>query len=140
MKAMVLNSTDEVAPADIRRPAAESGATLVRVSHSGICGTDLKIFHGAIPVRHPLVMGHEMIGDAVEGKSIGPRIIVDPVYFCGSCYLCRHDQAHLCTNGGLFGRDRDGGFAEYFAAPPGSVYELPDDIGGEAPLLQVLTT
>ncbi len=140
MKAMVLKAADKVSPEDIRRPKAEDGGTLVRVSHSGICGTDLKIFHGALPVRHPLVMGHEMVGEAVEGKSTGPRVIVDPVYFCGRCYLCRHGQMHLCTNGGAIGRDRDGGFAEYLAAPPGSVYELPDDIGGEAPLLQVLTT
>ena len=140
MKAMVLKSVDVVEPADIRRPATDDGETLIRVSHSGICGTDLKIFHGAIQVNHPLVMGHEMIGDAVEGKSTGPRVIVDPVYFCGRCYLCNHGQMHLCTNGGLFGRDCDGGFAEYFAAPPGSVYELPDDIAGEAPLIQVLTT
>jgi L-iditol 2-dehydrogenase len=140
MKAMVLQAADEVAPKDIRRPEAESGGTLVRVTHSGICGTDVKIFHNDIKVRHPLVMGHEMIGDAMEGKSTGPRVIVDPVYYCGRCYLCSHGQMHLCTNGGLFGRDRDGGFAEYFAAPPGSVYELPDDIAGEAPLIQVLTT
>ena len=117
-----------------------AGGTLVRVRHSGICGTDVKIFHNAIPVRHPLVMGHEMIGDAVEGKSTGPRVIVDPVNFCGRCYLCNHGQMHLCTNGGLYGRYRDGGFAEYFAALTGSVYELPDDIAGEAPLIQVLTT
>ncbi len=51
MKAMVLKAADEVAPKDVRRPEAEAGGTLVRVSHSGICGTDLKIFHGAIPVR-----------------------------------------------------------------------------------------
>jgi len=140
MKAMVLKASDEVAPEDIRRPKPEDGGTLVRVSHSGVCGTDSKIFHGAIPVRHPLVMGHEMVGEAVEGSSTGPRVIVDPVYFCGDCYLCRHGQMHLCTNGGLVGRDRDGGFAEYVVAPPGKVYELPDDIGGEAPLLQVLTT
>ncbi len=140
MKAMVLRAADEVAPQDVRRPAAEPGGMLVRVSHSGICGTDVKIFHGAIPVHHPLVMGHEMVGEAVEGKSAGPRVIVDPAYFCGDCHLCRHGQMHLCTNGGLIGRDRDGGFAEYLAAPPGSVHELPDDIGGEAPLLQVLTT
>ncbi len=140
MKAMVLKASDEVAPEDIRRPKAEDGGTLVRVSHSGVCGTDSKIFHGAIAVRHPLVMGHEMVGEAVEGSSTGPRVIVDPVYFCGDCYLCRHGQMHLCTNGGLVGRDRDGGFAEYVVAPPGKVYELPDDIGGEAPLLQVLTT
>lgn len=140
MKAMVLEAADVVAPKDIRRPEIEAGGTLVRVSHSGICGTDVKIFHNAIQVRHPLVMGHEMIGDAIEGKSTGPRVIVDPVYYCGTCYLCSHGQMHLCTNGGLFGRDRDGGFAEYFAAPPGSVYELPDDIAGDAPLIQVLTT
>ena len=73
MKAMVLKATDEVAPEDIRRPESEDGGTLVRVGHSGVCGTDSKIFHGAIPVRHPLVMGHEMVArrsrEAAPGRA-----------------------------------------------------------------------
>ena len=55
---------------------------LVRVPTSGICGTDLKIFTGAIPVSYPRIMGHEMVGEIVDGHEAaglkqGDRVIVD---------------------------------------------------------------
>ena len=146
MRAMVLTAPGELDPANVERPSADTGEAVIRVSHSGICGTDLKIYDGAIPVRHPLIMGHEMIGEVVEGADgagleVGSRVIVDPVLFCGDCFHCGIGQTNLCPNGGLIGRDRDGGFAEYVAAPPGNVFALPDGIGDrEAPLIQVLTT
>jgi 2-desacetyl-2-hydroxyethyl bacteriochlorophyllide A dehydrogenase len=146
MKAMVLTAPGEVTSRDVERPASRAEQALVRVTHSGICGTDLKIFQGDIAVSHPLIMGHEMIGELAEGQNgagvaPGSRVIVDPVVFCGSCFHCRAGQTNLCPTGLLLGRDRDGGFADYIAAPPGNVFALPDEIGDrEAPLIQVLTT
>ena len=146
MKAMVLEADGRVAAREVGRPVAAAGETLVRVTHSGICGTDLKIYRGAIAVRHPLIMGHEMIGEIVDGEGCdgagpGARAIVDPVLFCGTCYHCRAGQTNICPTGTLLGRDRDGGFAEYVVAPAANVFPLPDEIGdAEAPLIQVLTT
>ena len=68
MKAMVLKAPRELALEDVARPAAGAGEVLVRVTHSGICGTDLKIYSGAIPVQYPRIMGHEMIGEVVESR------------------------------------------------------------------------
>jgi 2-desacetyl-2-hydroxyethyl bacteriochlorophyllide A dehydrogenase len=116
------------------------------VTHSGICGTDFKIYSGAIPVHYPRIMGHEMIGEVVEGGDArgfqaGDRVIVDPELYCGSCFHCRIGQTHLCPKGMLLGRDANGGFAEYVAAPLSHVFPLPDSIDSRtAPLIQVLTT
>lgn len=146
MKAMVLKEPGALAREDVAPPSAATGDTLVHVTHTGICGTDLKIYQGYIPVEYPRVMGHEAIGEIVErarpgNAGRGPRVIVDPAYFCGNCFHCRAGQTHLCPNGGLIGRDRDGGFAEYVAVPPANVHPLPDEIDDdEAPLIQVLTT
>ncbi len=146
MKAMVLTAANEVALEDVAAPSADGGEVLVRVANSGICGTDLKIYQGSIEVRHPLIMGHETVGEVVAGRGregVGPgaRVIIDPAYFCGACYQCQAGQQNICPNGGLIGRDRDGGFAELAAAPAANVYPLPDEIDdGEAPLIQVLTT
>jgi L-iditol 2-dehydrogenase len=145
MKAMVLDAPNEVTLQNIDKPAIE-GDTLVRVSHSGICGTDLSIYKGGIPVQYPRVMGHEMVGEIVdtgdgEVNPKGTRVIADPVYYCGRCYQCRDGQQQLCTNGGLIGRDRNGGFAEYLSIPSVNVFPLPDEVSNaEAPLIQVLTT
>ena len=146
MKAMVLNGPDAVVLEDHADPVADGGESVVKVTHTGICGTDLKIYQGGIPVHYPLVMGHETVGEVVKAPTgadakVGARVIVDPVYFCGRCYQCRAGQTHLCPNGGILGRDRDGGFAELVSVPADNLYHLPDGVDEqEAPLIQVLTT
>jgi 2-desacetyl-2-hydroxyethyl bacteriochlorophyllide A dehydrogenase len=145
MKAMVLRAPHDVALEAVAEPKPGADQVLVRVSHSGICGTDLKIYHGAIPVQYPRIMGHEMVGVVVEGGDErirnGQRVIVDPCLFCGVCYACRAGRTSLCPNGGLVGRDSNGGFAEYLIAPRSHVFALPDAIDNRtAPLIQVLTT
>src|SRR3984893_15586739 len=146
MKAMVLRAQRDLAADNVAIPKLGAGQVLVRVTHSGVCGTDLKIFNGAIPVRYPLIMGHEATGEVVdaggnEGIRAGDRVIMDPELFCGVCFHCRVGQTHLCPSGQLLGRDANGGFAEYVAVPASHVFPLPDSIDGRvAPLIQVLTT
>ena len=120
---------------------------LVGITHSGICGTDYKIFNGSIPVRYPRIMGHEMVGEVVDGGGTGrfragDRVIIDPELYCGACFHCRIGQTHLCPNGMLLGRDANGGFAEYpRRRPRATSSRLPDVIGRRtAPIIQVLTT
>jgi 2-desacetyl-2-hydroxyethyl bacteriochlorophyllide A dehydrogenase len=134
---MVLRAPCELALDDVALPGVPAGHVLVRVTHSGLCGTDLKIYKGAIPARYPLIMGHEMVGEAAGGE----RVIIDPVLSCGTCFHCRVGQTNLCPAGGLIGRETDGGFAEYAAVPEGQVFRLPDSIDSAcAPLIQVATT
>jgi 2-desacetyl-2-hydroxyethyl bacteriochlorophyllide A dehydrogenase len=137
MKAMVLRGPNDLALSDVARPEVPSGHALVRITHSGLCGTDLKIYKGAIPAEYPLIMGHEMVGELAEGA----RVIIDPVLYCGSCFHCRIGQTNLCAAGGLIGRETNGGFAEYVAVPAAQVFRLPDSIDLRiAPLIQVATT
>ena len=145
MKAMVLRGPRDLGLAEVERPVLGHNQVLVRVTHSGVCGTDLHIYEGAIPVRHPLIMGHEMIGEVVDGGDAtlhaGDRVIVDPALYCGMCLNCRAGQTNLCPNGSLVGRDSDGGFADFLVAPRSHVYHLPDSIDNEvAPLIQPVTT
>src|SRR5688572_19056564 len=145
MKAMVLTAPGELVQDEIAPPAAGAGQVLVRVTHSGICGTDYKIFNGSIPVRYPRVMGHEMVGEVADPGNTtlrtGDRVIVDPELYCGACFHCRIGKTHLCPNGSLLGRDANGGFAEYLSAPASQVFRLPADLDiRTAPLIQVLTT
>ena len=143
---MVLRGPRELAIDELAKPRLGEHDAVVRITHSGICGTDYKIYSGAIPVRYPRVMGHEMVGEVVEagsgaGFSPGDRVIVDPELYCGACFHCRIGQTHLCPNGMLIGRDTNGGFAEFVGVPRTQVYRLPDSIDVRtAPLVQVLTT
>ncbi len=143
---MLLGAPNKVGLEEVENPNADDGNSVVRITHSGVCGTDLKIFSGGIPANYPLIMGHEMIGEVTQAgdsasPKVGSRVIVDPVLYCGECFHCNIGQTQLCPNGGLIGRDQDGGFAEYVAVPPKNVFAMPDKITNqEAPLIQVLTT
>jgi 2-desacetyl-2-hydroxyethyl bacteriochlorophyllide A dehydrogenase len=145
MKAMVLTAPNELVLEEVAKPQADARQVLVRVTHSGICGTDYKIYNGSIPVRYPRIMGHEMAGEVVDagGSSLRPgdRVIVDPELYCGACFHCRIGQTHLCPKGSLLGRDVNGGFAEFLSAPASQVFPLPDSVDRrQAPMIQVLTT
>lgn len=119
---------------------------LIRIHQVGICGTDVKILHGRIPTETPRTMGHEMIGEVIEpardGRlAEGTRVLVDPALTCGSCDMCFAGRPNICLTGGLLGRDADGVFAEYIAAPESRLLVVPDHISRPAAgVLQVLGT
>ena len=146
MKAVVLRKPYDLAVAEVARPEPKRDEVLVRVTHSGICGTDLKIFTGAMPAAYPVIMGHEMTGEVLDGADDsrirrGDRVLVDPVLFCGTCFDCRAGRTNLCPNGAVIGREVNGGFAGFVVAPRTHVYPLPASIDSRtAPLIQVLTT
>jgi 2-desacetyl-2-hydroxyethyl bacteriochlorophyllide A dehydrogenase len=145
MKAMMLKASHELQLEEVKRPVPVGDDALIRVSHSGICGTDLGIYKGGIPARHPVIMGHEMCGELVEGGDgrlrPGSRVMVDPCLFCAKCFCCHAGDTSLCPHGGLIGRDVNGGFAEYLTVPAKAIFHLPDSIDSrQAPLIQVATT
>lgn len=146
MRAMVLRSPSDLVLEEVERPRTGPAQVEIRVTHTGVCGTDLKIFNGAIPVRYPRIMGHEIVGEVIDsGQNTNvrrlDRVVVDPMVFCGTCFHCRIGQTNLCPNGVVLGRDADGGFAQYIVAPAANVFPLVPPISSQiAPLIQVLTT
>jgi 2-desacetyl-2-hydroxyethyl bacteriochlorophyllide A dehydrogenase len=152
MKAMVLRAPSDLVLDEVARPQPAPGQVLVRITHSGVCGTDYKIFNGSIKVPYPLIPGHEMAGEVVSvGADLqvrpdfrvveGDRVIIDPETYCGHCFYCQKGLTNLCPNGTLIGRDVDGGFAEYLMVPSSQVFKLPASIDDRtAPMIQVLTT
>jgi L-iditol 2-dehydrogenase len=148
MKAMVLRAPSDLVLDEVARPQPAAGQVLVRITHSGVCGTDYKIFNGSIKVPYPLIPGHEMAGevagvgaDLKVGPSVGERVIIDPETFDGTCFYCSKGLTNLCPNGTLIGRDVNGGFAEFLEVPATQVHRLPDSIDDRtAPMIQVLTT
>ncbi len=144
MRAMVLRGPRDLRLDEVVDPKPGPGQVLIRLQRSGICGTDLKIYGGAILARYPLIMGHEMSGEVVEGGDgeirNGQRVVIDPALFCGTCFNCRAGQTNLCPNGVLLGRDANGSFADYLTVPRSHVFPLPDSVDRlAAPLIQVVT-
>jgi L-iditol 2-dehydrogenase len=141
----VLTEPGRIEVRETDTPVPGPGESLIRVRAVGVCGTDLSIYRGKIPVDLPRVLGHEVVGDVVEpgesGPRAGARVVVDPSVACGRCARCREGRANICPNGALLGRDQDGGLREVVAVPSANLYEVPAGLDDElGPLIQVLTT
>ncbi len=145
MRAVRVSSPSAIELADVPEPAA-GNAVLVRSGQVGICGTDVKILAGKIPVEYPRIMGHEMVGEVVAAPKgspypVGTRVLVDPGVACGWCHLCRAGRFNICINGGLLGRDVDGVFTEFVTVPINRLVPVPPEISDKASgVLQVLGT
>ncbi len=128
MKRAVLYAPGQLVVEDAAVPDVGPGMVGIAVSHCGICGSDVHIYHGRIPARIPQVMGHELsgriaqIGPGVTGLAIGDRVVVDPSVQCGSCSFCRQASPNLCPEIHW----PVGGFAEYTVASADKVYVIPD--------------
>jgi Zn-dependent alcohol dehydrogenase len=137
---------------DLREPGP--GQVRVRVSHCGVCHSDLSIADGVFPSPVPIVLGHEAagvvdaIGPNVRTLSPGDRVVLTACPPCGACYWCVRGEASICveamgisTNAfadGTTGLSRAGevvyrgvnlaGFAEYTVTSETGAVRIPDDI------------
>jgi 2-desacetyl-2-hydroxyethyl bacteriochlorophyllide A dehydrogenase len=140
----VLEGPEHIELRQVAAPVPASGQTSVAVRTVGICGTDLSIFHGTIPVDYPRILGHEIVGrvsGGADGLPTGTRVLIDPTIACGSCQPCRAGRSNLCTAGWLLGRDRDGGLGEELVVPSSNLYVVPEGVSDHAaPSIQMLST
>ena len=108
---------------------------LVRVSHCGVCHSDLHLQDGyfdlgggqKLDVRSnrplPFTLGHEIagsveaVGPEAAGAVKGRRYAVYPWIGCGTCGLCARGDEHLCNAPRALGITVDGGFATHVLVP-----------------------
>jgi Zn-dependent alcohol dehydrogenase len=136
---------------DIEEP--RTGEVLVRVSHCGLCHSDLSLSNGQFPVLEPTVLGHEAagvvesVGDGVTSVAPGDRVVLCPIPACNQCYWCVRGEYGCCVNvatilTGTFNDGRTplsrggkrilrgvgvGGFAEFVITPASGAVKVPDD-------------
>jgi 2-desacetyl-2-hydroxyethyl bacteriochlorophyllide A dehydrogenase len=141
---------------DLPRLAPEPGHVLVRVTKCGVCGSDVRYFHGENPwakqtlgkeIPNPpnIILGHEFVGyveevaDEADDDLLGKRVAVNTFITCGRCAFCRNGQENLCPRTKHLGHAQGwgemdfypGGMAEFCPAPTSQVYELPDSVSDE---------
>jgi len=126
-------------------PRAPNNWCLVKTKAVGICGTDKAFYIGTYPLfKKPLIPGHEVVGEVVEGPEdlVGRRVIPEINFSCSRCYYCRLGLYTHCPYKKTLGIDFDGGMAEYFVAPVEALHlaeDLDPIIGVEVePLAAVL--
>src|SRR5436309_3917129 len=96
MRAALLEASDKplsvVDDMDIDEPRA--GEVLVRVTHCGVCHSDLSLQNGTFGVTQPTVLGHEAagvveeVGPGVTAVVAGDKVVLTPVPSCNECYWC----------------------------------------------------
>lgn len=134
-------------------PDIPPGGGLVAVEMGGVCGTDVKYYHGKLQLPLPVILGHEILGRVTklgrEAASIhrlkeGDRVILKGALGCGRCADCRRGAARFCKNRTNYGGRTSsanpphlfGGFADYiYLAPDALATKISDDLPPEAAVL-----
>ena len=135
----------------------------VRTRLSGICGSDLATItakgssYFSPFTSTPFILGHEIVGeiaevgDAVEGFSIGARVVIEPALSCTvrgispPCYQCQNAHFANCENitkGDIsegvqtgYCRDTSGGWSRYVVAHQSQLHLVPDSVSDEIAVL-----
>lgn len=132
----------------------EPGAVLVRTEMAGICGTDVHLWKGELPITLPVILGHETVGHITrlgEGVEkdwsgqplrVGDRVTWNPGLTCGTCYYCAEKKIPTrCLNRRAYGISQScqssphflGGYAEFhYLKPRSTIFKLPDDLPTES--------
>lgn len=118
---------------------------LVRVTHCGVCHSDLDFIDNTFgDSQFPVVPGHEIvglvesIGEDVKHFQPGERVGVSwQLDSCGHCHWCAHNDETLCADFKAIGINRFGGFASHVTANEKFVHHIPEEIDSAhaAPLL-----
>lgn len=107
MRAAVLEETGKplVIHDDVETEEPHFGEVAVRVTHCGVCHSDLSLVDGVFPALTPLVLGHEAagvveaLGPGVSNLVVGDHVVLTPCPPCGHCPWCIRGQWSLCANG-----------------------------------------
>jgi threonine dehydrogenase-like Zn-dependent dehydrogenase len=148
MHAVTFQALGEVAVEQVADPAlSATDDALVRVDASGICGSDLHIYHGRVPVAKGFTIGHEFVGtvldvgDAVQRVAVGDRVLGTFHTACATCAPCIRGDYHRCADGRTFGHgahlgDLQGAQAEQLLVPRANLTlrRVPDGMSDDVAL------
>jgi D-arabinose 1-dehydrogenase-like Zn-dependent alcohol dehydrogenase len=118
-------------------PEPKGTEVLVRVERSGVCHSDLHIWHGYFDLGGgkrfemtqrmslPFTLGHEIVGEVVavgpdaDRAMLGQKGIVHPWIGCGTCHACEAGEEVRCGKPRTVGVRRDGGYSDHVLVPHG---------------------
>jgi len=139
MKAVTWQGRRDVRVEEVPDPAIEESTdAIIRVTSSGLCGSDLHLYEVLGPFLEPGdILGHEPmgvveeVGSEVEQIKPGDRVVIPFNVSCGSCWMCGQGLYAQCettqnheqgTGASLLGYTKlygqvPGGQAEYLRVP-----------------------
>lgn len=110
MRAVTFQAPGEVAVQERPDPQLESAEdAVIQIDASGICGSDLHIYHGRVKIEPGFTIGHEFVGtvldagDQVTRVRAGDRVLGCFHSACGRCFFCISGAYHECDAKRTFG-------------------------------------
>jgi 2-desacetyl-2-hydroxyethyl bacteriochlorophyllide A dehydrogenase len=110
MRAVTFQGPGQVRVEEVSEPElSAAGDALVRIEATGVCGSDLHIYHGRVQIEPGFTIGHEYVGTVIEvGEdvrevAVGDRVLGCFQTACGRCYFCRRGWFHKCEHSRTFG-------------------------------------
>ncbi|EXJ80981.1 alcohol dehydrogenase [Capronia epimyces CBS 606.96] len=152
-KALIYNDPGHISTTVefVDTPKPGVGEVLVKLTHSGVCHSDLSVmtngWHYQAPTPKGQIGGHEGVGEIVafgpgaaetSGLKLGSRVGIKwTASCCGNCVICLEGLDSYCATGKVSGYLYPGTFQEYALAPAHYVTPIPDVVPSEmaAPLL-----
>ena len=120
---------------EVPMPEVRANHVLIEVKATGVCGTDIHIYHGEYAANPPVIMGHEVaglvadVGEGVTNCQVGDRVTCE-TYFsvCNECDFCRAGLPNLCPQRKSIGSGVHGGFTQYVLVPAHNIHLLPANV------------
>jgi len=110
MRAVTFQAPGEVLVQDVAEPEIlDPTDAIVQIEASGVCGSDLHIYHGRVQIEPGFTIGHEYVGKVIEVGSdvrdvaVGDRVLGCFQTACGLCFFCRRGWFHKCDFSRTFG-------------------------------------
>jgi 2-desacetyl-2-hydroxyethyl bacteriochlorophyllide A dehydrogenase len=110
MRAVTFQGPGEVLVQEVPEPEiVDPTDAIVRIEASGICGSDLHIYHGRVQIEPGFTIGHEYVGtviavgEEVRDVGVGDRVLGCFQTACGHCFFCRRGWFHKCDSSRTFG-------------------------------------
>lgn len=123
---------------EIDRVEPKENEVEIKIMATGICGSELHLYHDNHTYVPPVVVGHEFAGEIVRvGKNVskwkkGDRVVSENnKSVCGVCEFCRTGQPILCPERKPVGYKVNGGWTSYFCTPEHLLIKIPDNVSFE---------
>ncbi|WP_298474311.1 alcohol dehydrogenase catalytic domain-containing protein [uncultured Maribacter sp.] len=134
MKATRYEGNKTFSVVETEKEAPKEGEVRIKVAYSGVCGTDVHIYHGMMDKRvaMPQTIGHEMsgtidaIGAGVSGYAVGDKVVVRPL---DDTKVKPSDKGfnHICEELNFIGIDSPGSMQQYWNVPAFTLHKLKEN-------------
>lgn len=131
MKKLNLISNGKFKLEDSKVPRLKKDSSIVRLSHVGICSSDIKRSHGNGAYFYPLVMGHEAMGFIHKSNGqfkTGDKVVIFPLKPCFSCKSCIDKSYQTCSSYSYYGSREDGAYQQFLTVNNWNLLKLPQTI------------